>query len=76
MANFILYSDAIKYCERYGFKVPGNISPFGVAEALLRAYKAGSKKHNVKAGRILPEFCQDCKDEFGHPDNCIGCDHV
>lgn len=20
-----------------------------------------------------PETCQDCKDEFGHPDNCIGC---
>ena len=22
----------------------------------------------------LSEHCQDCKEEFGHPDNCIGCD--
>ncbi len=21
----------------------------------------------------LSEYCQDCKEEFGHPDNCIGC---
>ena len=44
MSNFILYSDAIKYCERYGFKVPGNISAFELAEALLRAYKDGAKE--------------------------------
>jgi len=27
-------------------------------------------------GRKLSEHCQDCKEEFGHPDNCIGCDHA
>ena len=24
--------------------------------------------------RKLSEHCQDCKEEFGHPDNCIECD--
>ena len=23
----------------------------------------------------LSEFCQECKDEFGHADNCVGCEH-
>jgi len=31
----------------------------------------------AESGRAkLSKFCQDCKDEFGHPDNCIGCDHA
>ena len=25
------------------------------------------------ADGALPEFCRECMDEFGHPDNCIGC---
>ena len=20
--------------------------------------------------------CKDCKEEFGHPDNCVGCEHT
>ena len=25
--------------------------------------------------RKLSERCQDCKEEFGHPDNCVECPH-
>lgn len=42
-----------------------------------QGFKDGAKEHSVQSdGLILSEFCQDCKEEFGHPDNCIGCDHA
>ena len=51
MSNFKTHGEASRYCEKYGFSVPGNISAFDVADALLRAYQDGAKEPSkVDAG--------------------------
>jgi hypothetical protein len=39
--------------------------------AEIEKLKAQLEKYEPK--EILSEQCKDCKSEFGHPDNCIGC---
>ncbi len=45
------------------------------ADRLLKIINAPNKplKNDV---RKLTERCRDCKDEFGHTDNCIECPHA
>ena len=42
--KFKTHGEARQYCKKYGFKVPGNVSAFELAESFLSAYKAGSKE--------------------------------
>ena len=45
--------------------------------AWMEAFKQGvefATQPSVEDGRAKSsELCADCKEEFGHPDNCIGC---
>ena len=47
MSNFKTHGEASQYCEKYGFSVPGNISAFDLADALLRAYQDGAKEPSI-----------------------------
>jgi len=79
MSNFKTHGEASQYCIKYGFKVPGNINTFDIAEALLRAYKDGAKEpiaapdaegqcenHNWWNTNREFNFCPDCGRKFPH----------
>jgi hypothetical protein len=40
----------------------------------LKAQKPASQQGVQEGPATDCDFCKECKDEFGHPDNCIGCD--
>jgi len=57
MSNFKTHGEASQYCIKYGFKVPGNINAFEIAEALLRAYKDGTKEHSKYKSSYECDIC-------------------
>ena len=49
MSNFKTHGEAMQFCKKYGFRVPGNLDAFEIAEAFLRAYNDGASQLNAKA---------------------------
>lgn len=56
MINFKTHGEALDFCKKYGFHVPGNIDAFEIAEAFLRAYKDGAKEQATKASATCPLY--------------------
>lgn len=54
MPTFETYGEAILFCNKYGFRVPGNISAFDLATAFLRAYTDGAK-HATTEKVLMPK---------------------
>jgi len=58
---------------------------FSATKIINSIYKEAEKGYNLVSCHLTPaedgqvklsEICQDCIDEFGHPENCIGCDYA
>ena len=66
--------------DDYLLNMPDNDKSIGGAAIWLEAFKRGMRFNPVASQsgiendvQKLSEHCQDCKEEFGHPDNYIEC---
>jgi membrane protease subunit (stomatin/prohibitin family) len=69
MSNFKTNGEARRFCEKYGFTVPGNLNAFDLAEAFLKAFNDGNCQAQQKDTRERPS-CPKC----GKPESVFYCE--